>query len=339
MKELPYLTNLIKKLAPKVGARVVLEPEWQRVGQIIYPNGVISSFSGYLLDLNNLGSAQISSDKDHAKFFMAKLCYPIAEGKTIFSDAWAKEMKSSRKIPYAINYAKHLGYPVMVKPNSKSHGLGVCSVWNKSELVAALRAVFKEDRVAIVERYLPGRDYRIVVLDGEVISAYERLPLSVTGDGRHSILALLKKKQQSKDFTERDIKIDFSDRRIKLKLRRQGFSFKTILGKGQKVCLLDNANLSSGGDAIPVARIHPGFIAIAAKLTKDMGLRFCAVDIMVTRGDISKNPKDSKECRYYIIETNVAPGLVGHYVKGRARQKKLVEGMYLKILKALGKKD
>ena len=42
--KLPYLTKLIKKLAPKVGARVVIEPEWKVVGQIVYLNGVVKLF-------------------------------------------------------------------------------------------------------------------------------------------------------------------------------------------------------------------------------------------------------------------------------------------------------
>jgi D-alanine-D-alanine ligase-like ATP-grasp enzyme len=59
------------------------------------------------------------------------------------------------------------------------------------------------------------------------------------------------------------------------------------------------------------------------------------VDIMVTKGDITK---DLKNCSYYIIEINAAPGL-DHYVTTGVAQKKKVEAMYLKVLKALGKKD
>ena len=58
-------------------------------------------------------------------------------------------------------------------------------------------------------------------------------------------------------------------------------------------------------------------------------------DIMVRKGDITKDPKN---CSYYIIEINAAPGL-DHYVTTGAKQRKIVEAMYLKVLKALGKKD
>ena len=217
---LPYLTNLIKKLAPKIGAKVVIEPEWGIAAQIIYKNGVVRSLRMYSLDLNHIASSDIACDKDYAKFFMQKRGYPVAEGQTVFSDSWAKAIKSNRTILYAPKYAKKLGYPLIVKPNSKSQGVDVFLVHNKVELISALRKVFKGDRVVIIERYLPGRDYRIVVLDKEIISAYERVALSVTGDGKSSILALLKQKQKIFIKGDRDTKINLKDERIKIKLHK-----------------------------------------------------------------------------------------------------------------------
>jgi D-alanine-D-alanine ligase-like ATP-grasp enzyme len=335
-RKLPYLTELIKKLAPKIGARIVVEPEWGIASQIIYKNGVVRSLRMYTLDLNHIASADIARDKDYAKFFMRQKGYPVAEGKTVFTNNWAKAVKSNRVISYGINYAKKLGYPVIVKPNSKSQGFGVALVANKKELVSSLKEIFKHDKIAIIERYLPGHDYRIVVLDGEIISAYERIPLSVVGDGKSSILSLLKKKQIIFNKTNRDTKINFSDPRIKIKLRKQSLSLVSVLKKGVKISLLDNANLSTGGDSNDVTQtINPQFVKIAKNLTKDMGLRMAGVDIMVTNGDITKNPIN---CKYYIIEINAAPGL-DHYVTTGIVQKKKVETMYLKVLKALGKKD
>jgi len=332
----PYLTELITKLAPKVGAKAIVEPEWGIAAQIIYKNGVVRSLRMYSLDLNHIASADIAKDKDYAKFFMQKRGYPVAGGKTIFENSWAQAVKSNRTISYGLRYAKGLGFPVIVKPNSKTQGIDVSLVWNTKELRHALIKIFKGDRVAIIERYLPGHDYRIVVLDGEIISAYERIPLSITGDGKKSIFSLLKQKQKNFISDNRDTKINFQDVRIKMKLRRQKYSFQTILPKGKKVYLLDNANLSTGGDALDVTNtIHTGFKKIAVNLTKDMGLRIAGVDIMVTRGDITRNPKKSG---YYIIEINAAPGL-DHYVTTGVKQRKIVEAMYLKVLKALGKKD
>ena len=105
---LPYLAKLITKLAPKVGAKVIIEPEWGIVGQIIYPNGVVRSLRMYSLDLNYIASADIARDKDYARFFMKKKGYPVAEGETFFEDSWAKIVKSKRTISSAKKYAKTL---------------------------------------------------------------------------------------------------------------------------------------------------------------------------------------------------------------------------------------
>jgi len=334
--KLPYLTKLVKKLAPKIGARVVVEPEWGIASQIIYRNGVVRSLRMYSLDLNHIASSDIARDKDYAKFFMKKRGYPVALGVTIFEDNWAKIIKSNRTISYAVKYAKKLGWPLIAKPNNKSQGAGVSLAWNKQELVSALKEIFKNDRVALVEKYLPGHDYRIVVLDNEIISAYERISLSVLCDGKNSVLKLLKSKQRIFIKNGRDTRIDFGDRRIKLKLKHLGYTLNSVLPKDTRVYLLDNANLSTGGDSVDVTDVmHPKFKKITINLTRDMGLRIAGVDIMITKGDITQTPKKNG---YYIIEINAAPGL-DHYVTTGKMQRKIVENMYLKVLKALGKKD
>lgn len=333
--KIPYLTQLVSNLAPKVGASVVVEPEWGVASQIIYKNGVVRSVFRYAFDLNSIASADIAKDKGYAKYFMEKKGYPVAEGTTILEEKWARTIKGKRNLDFAKKYIKKIGFPAMVKPNSKSQGVGVHLVHSLPELEMRLKEIFKDDRVAVLEKYLPGRDYRIVVLDSEIISAYERIPLSVTGDGVHSVRDLLVARQKSFISSGRDTKINFNESRIKTKLKKQKLSLLSVVSKNEKVFLLDNANLSTGGDAIDVSdTIHPGFRKVAQSLTKDMGLRMAGVDIMITSGEISENPK---KCSYYIIEINAAPGL-DHYITTGKAQKRKVEEMYLKVIRALGKK-
>ncbi len=319
-----------------MGASVVVEPRWGIVAQIKYQNGVVRSLRYLSLDLNPVGSSDIAKDKDYAKFFLKKAGYLVAPSKTFFKDSWAKSIGSKETLARAAEYAKNSGYPLIVKPNSQSQGLGVSLVWNEKELRKVFKRICGIDKVILLEKYLPGYDYRVVVLDDEIISAYERVALSVVGDGKNSILKLLKLKQKKFITGGRDTKINFKDSRIKLKLKHQGFTFNKVLPKGNKVYLLDNANLSTGGDAIDVTdTMHSSFKKIAINLTRDMGLRIAGVDIMVTKGSIAEDVKNSK---YYIVEINAAPGL-DHYVTTGVKQKKIVEAMYLKVLIALGKKD
>ena len=72
----PLLGRILKKIAPRIGAAVMLEPKWNIVGQINFKNGKKSYFRYSSLDLNPLGASEISKDKDFAYFFMGKMGYP-----------------------------------------------------------------------------------------------------------------------------------------------------------------------------------------------------------------------------------------------------------------------
>lgn len=330
-KESLILGKLLQKIAPLVGAKIFLEPEWGIAGQIVFKSGKKSYFRYNSMDLNPVGSADIAKDKDYANYFMAQMGYPIVPGgKTFFSDRWADTLGvKHRTIDDAYNYASKLCFPVVVKPNSGSQGSGVAIVHTKHEFFSAMHAIFKHNRVALVQRVVPGKDYRLVVLDDEVISAYERVPLSVTGDGISSIVQLLEAKQRQFKIGKRDTQINVEDPRISCKLARQRLSFETVLKKGELTYLLDNANLSTGGTSIDVTEIaHPDFKKLAISLTKDMGLRLCGVDLMID-GSI-----DTATDAFWILEINAAPGL-DHYAKSGDKQEAVVEALYGKVLKSL----
>lgn len=332
-KESLILGRMLKKIASRFGANVVLEPEWGIVGQITFKSGRRSYFRYNTVDLNPVGASEIAKDKDYANFFMKRMGYPTIPGsKTFFSDWWAKAIGSSnRDVHAAYQYAKKLGWPVVVKPNSGSQGLGVALVRNKREFYRAMRAIFKIDKVGLVQQPVYGKDYRLVVLDKEVISAYERIPLSVIGDGKRTIASLLKKKQEEFVASSRDTRIKMDDPRMVEKLKRQGLDFESIPVQGEKIFLLDNANLSTGGDSMDVTdKVHPEFKKIAVNLTRDMGLRLCGVDLMVD-GDISKKPTT-----FWVLEINSAPGL-DHYARSGRNQEKIVESLYSKVLKSIDK--
>lgn len=323
----PLVGKILRKVAPRIGAKVIMEGEWNVAGQIVYKSGKKRYFRYSSLDLNTLGASDISKDKDYANFFMKRMGYPTIPGRTFFSREWAATIESPRDIDAAYQYAKEIGFPVIVKPNSGSQGRGVTLVHTRREFYSAMRRVFRLDRVALVQAAVRGLDYRVVVLDDKVISAYRRIPLSVMGDGRSTIRALLAKKQRQFSLSNRDTRIRPDDPRMKAKLARTGLTLESVPSRGNRVFLLDNANLSSGGSAVDVTgELHEEFRRIAIKLTQDMGLRFCGVDLMI-EGDISSPPSI-----YHVLEINAAPGL-DHYVKTGKAQQKIVEDMYLEVLK------
>ncbi len=323
--------NILKKVAPRIGAKVLMEPEWGVVGQVTFKNGKKSYTRYNTVDMNPIGSSDVARDKDYANFFMKSMGYSTVDGRTFFSAKWARAIGSKRDIDEGYKYASKIGFPVVVKPNSGSQGVGVALVSTKHEFYQAMRKVFEGDKIALVQKVVKGKDYRVVVLDNKIISAYERIPLSVVGDGKLSIEKLLNQKKKYFHKINRDIKVKIDDPRIKNKLKHQGLNIKSIIPKGEQIFLLDNANLSQGGDSVDVTKVvHEKVKKIAVKLTRDMGLRLCGVDLMI-EGDIKDRPN-----KYWVLEVNAAPGL-DHYVTTGRAQAKIVEDMYLEVLKSMEK--
>jgi D-alanine-D-alanine ligase-like ATP-grasp enzyme len=326
------LGKMLQEIAPQIGATVLLEPEWNIAGQITFKNGQRSYFRYNVLDLNPMGASEIAKDKDYANFFMNSMGYPVVPSKAFFSKDWSRAIGGSpMNINAAFHYANEIGFPVILKPNSKSQGVGISLVSNKGEFYKMAKMIFKKDRVMLVQKLAKGKDYRIVVLDDNIISVYQRIPLSVIGDGTSSIKKLLQEKQKQFVSSKRDTKINFKDIRIKLKLKRQKLNFRSIPGKNVEVFLLDNANLSQGGTSIDVSnKASPLFKDFAVSLTRDMGLRLCGVDLMID-GDIADAASN-----FYILEINSAPGL-DHYARSGKEQEEIVKNLYIRVLEQLGK--
>ena len=326
----PFITNILKRVAPRIGAKLIIEPEYEFVGQIILKNGKKAYFNNRNFNINPLGSVMLVKDKAYTKFFLNKLGYKTPKGQTFFSEKLNSNIKTKRTIDDGFLYAQNIGFPVILKPNAKSQGVDVIKVYNKSSYYKAARRILKTSAVMIVEEYCDNlRDYRVVVLDNKVISAYERIPFSIIGNGKDTIETLIKNKFKKFISEKREIEIEETDPRIQESLKKQKFNSKTILEKNKKIFLLDNANLSTGGDSIDVTdTIHSSFKKIAINATRDMGLRLSGVDIMTA--DITKSHD------YVILELNGAPGLDNYAASGKVQEQR-VDELYLAILRALEK--
>ncbi len=329
----PFASKIIERIAPPLGIRVELEPEFGFAGELIWPDGRRHLFKNTNFNINPAGSHDIAKDKAYTKYFLRKHGFNVANGKTFFSPKLNRNIAANhqRGIEQASLYAQSIGYPVFIKPNSKSQGELVCKAYNRSDLARFAHQIFEVDHVLLVEQACQGADYRVVVLDEQVISAYERRPLSIEGDGQLTIAQLLIQAQNGLAGQNRpNTEIQIDDERIDVRLRELGLTRHDILAKHRKEQLLDNANLSTGGSSVDVTQnIHPSFKNIAVDATKAMGLRLAGVDILCL--DLSQ-PSDGQE--WIIIEMNASPGLDNYAALG-AEQQARVENLYRQILLAL----
>ncbi|MFK7982646.1 MAG: cyanophycin synthetase [Saprospiraceae bacterium] len=326
--KLPFVTKCLFEVAPQIGAQVIPEPEYGFVGQILFKNGKQSLFKNSFFSLNTNGATTISNDKGYSYYFLKKMGFVIPKTQTFFNTDLNEKLTIKRGIDEGYEYAKTLGFPVIVKPNDGSWGRGVAKVHNKADFFQFANTILSYSEILLVQEFCLGKDYRIVVLDDKVHCAYERIPLSITGDGESTLNTLLQTKQITLQDSRRLSFINLSDPRMLNKLQKKGLTLDSILPDKERISLLDNANLSNGGMAIDWSdKIHPSYKILAINITKAMGLRLCGVDIMTA--DITQ-PVD----KYHVIEINSAPGLHNYAALGE-QQLETTKRLYLDILRIL----
>ena len=328
MLKTPFVTGVIKRIAHRIAATVVVEPDYEYAGQITFRNGRKTLFHGSSFAINPQAAAEVARDKGYTSFFLKTLGYRVPEGQTFFSDAMNRRLTLKRDLGEGFAYAKSLGLPVIVKPNDLSQGRLVAKVYNRREFYTHTRRVLRETDVFKVERFYDGNDYRVVVLDDRVVAAYQRIPLRLVGDGRSTVGALVTAKQQALRAAKRPVILDAEGSVISMSLRRQKLSLTSVPAAGAVVRLLDSANLSGGADARDVSKVmHDDFHRLAVRVARDMELRFCGVDILTD--DLTRPLEE-----YVILEVNGSPSLE-NYARIGDEQRETVDRTYLSILEAI----
>jgi D-alanine-D-alanine ligase-like ATP-grasp enzyme len=323
-----FMAPILERLAPAMGAELLIEPEFGYVGLIKFPNGNRSYFWDNKFNLNSVSAARIAQDKGYAHYFLAHMGYKVPRSLTFFRESFKQRVKSARGIVAARRFAHAIGWPVYLKPLRRSQGDGVTLVTDEREFDSAVRGLFADERALQVQEAVAGGDYRIVVLDGALLSAYERIPLTVVGDGKSSIDQLLKRLQRSFDAQGRDTRIPMRDPRIGDALRRARRRRTSVLPAGTALRLLDVANLSLGGTTRDITeRLHPSFARLAARVAADLDLRFAGVDVIAPD---ATRPLGA----YAVLEVNSAPGL-DHYATFGPAQDRHVDALYLEVLRAI----
>lgn len=328
---------LIAEIAPSMGISVELEPEFQFAGELVFPDGRRHLFRNTNFNVNPAGSTEIAKDKGYTSYFLRKHGFHVPTSRAFFSERLNENLPKNRRryLTDAIEYAEALGLPVYVKPNNLSQGAFVTKAYSTQDIATVAARIFERTDVMLVENACHGRDYRVVVLGNRIISAYERIPLTVTGNGKHTIDQLLTiAKDHLVHLGRPNSEIDPFDERIDIKLVSLGKSRNVVLRHGEKIALLDNANLSTGGTSLDVTEtIHSSFSEIAVRATNTLGLQLCGVDILAL--DIAS---DAATQVWNIIELNAAPGLDNYSSLG-PEQAERVKGLYRSILQYLATND
>ena len=246
----------------------------------------------------------IAQDKELTKQLLhaAGVAVPFGRPVEDEDDAWAA--------------AQEIGLPVVVKPQDGNQGKGISvNLTSEAQVRQAYRVAIEFRDSIMVERFLPGHDYRLLVI----------------GDGTHSVRELVdivnSDPRRSDGHATSLTKIRFDDIAL-ARLAEQGYAADSVPERGARVILRNNANLSTGGTATDVTDdVHPELAAAAVAAAQTVGLDIAGIDVVC---ETMLKPLEAQGGG--IVEVNAAPGLRMHlapsFGKGRPVGEAIIAMMY-----------
>ena len=245
-------------------------------------------------------AVDIACNKEQTKKMLDAASIPVAKGSIcVDEEDLADTIKS-------------IGYPIVLKPLDGNHGKGASiNVTNWEDAVLGLEYAQKYSRRVIVERFITGYDFRVLVIDNKIVAAAQRVPAHVVGDGINTIEELIKivNSDPRRGYGHENVLTEINVDRDSLELlEKRNMTVNSIPEKDDIVYLKSTANLSTGGTSIDVTdMMHPENVFMAERISRIIGLDVCGVDIMA-----NNLTQSLKENGGVILEVNAAPGFRMH---------------------------
>lgn len=245
-------------------------------------------------------AVDIACDKEETKNLLEAAEIPVPRGVVIRTEQGLQE---------AID---KFGYPLVIKPIDGNHGKGnTTNITTWPMALQAFEAAKAYSRSVIVERFIVGFDFRILVINYKFICAALRTPASVKGDGVNTIQHLIEEtnKDPRRGFGHEKVLTQITiDQFTQKMLDEKEYTLETIPPAGELVLLKPTANLSTGGTSTDVTDlVHPDNIFMCERIARIIGLDICGIDIMAPdlQNPISQNGGA-------VLEVNAAPGFRMH---------------------------
>jgi len=245
-------------------------------------------------------AVDIACNKEQTKKMLDLASIPVANGGICVDEEGLEET------------VKKIGYPIVLKPLDGNHGKGASiNVTNWEDAVEGLAYAKKYSHRVIVEKFITGFDFRVLIIDNKLVAAAKRVPAHVVGNGKETI-------QQLIDITNSDPRRGYGHENVLTQidvdrdtldlLDKLNYTIDSIPSKGEIVYLKSTANLSTGGTSVDVTdMMHPENIFLCERISRVIGLDICGVDIMAE--NLTQPLKENGGC---ILEVNAAPGFRMH---------------------------
>ncbi len=127
-------------------------------------------------------AVDIASDKKMTNQLLAAAGLPVPRSEVV------------RNADDAVAAAGRIGFPVVTKPLDGNHGRGVgLNLADEKSIRVGFERALEQSRDGrvVVETFVKGNDYRMLVVDGHMVAIAERVPAHVLGDGEHTVRELV----------------------------------------------------------------------------------------------------------------------------------------------------
>lgn len=258
-------------------------------------------------------AVETASDKELTSYLLREAGLPVPRSILV------------ETLEEALAAAQELGGRVVVKPSDANHGRGVSLDLSGDEAVAwAFTQALEHSDSVVVEEFLGGHDYRVLVVNGRVVAAAERLPASVVGDGLSTVadlIATLNADPRRGVGHEKVLTRITVDRQVERLLAHSGRSLTSVPEVGERVLLRQTGNLSTGGTATDLTdEVHPDNADIAVRAALVVGLDIAGIDIVAP--DLRQSMRRTGGG---IVEVNAGPGFRMHLHPSEGTPRKVAE--------------
>ena len=257
-------------------------------------------FRATMTERTNSIAVDIACNKEETKRLLQDAAIPVAKGVTISDPEGVRDA------------VRHVGFPLVFKPLDGNHGKGATiNVQTMEEAVAAFEYAQKYSRRVIIERFITGYDFRILVIDYKMVAAALRVPAHITGNGTNTVQELIDMENQDprRGYGHENVLTEITvDRDTLDLLAKKNYTLDTVVPDCEIVYLKSTANLSTGGTSIDVTDlVHPENVFTCERISRVIGLDICGIDIMAPNltHPFSENGG-------VVLEVNAAPGFRMH---------------------------
>jgi cyanophycin synthetase len=245
---------------------------------------------------------ELACDKEDTKYLLEQAEVEVPRGDII---------RRERSLEEACRY---VGFPLVIKPIDGNHGRGITvDIQNYEEALQAFLHAKESSKsgAIIVEKFILGDDYRLLVINNKLVAGALRTPAHVIGDGKSTVQELIDEvnKDPRRGYGHENVLTQITVNDLtKTIIKDAGYTLDSVINEGERLILKDTANLSTGGTAEDITDIiHPANVNMAERISKIIDLDICGIDIMTT--DISKPLSETGGA---VLEVNAGPGFRMH---------------------------